>query len=334
MTLIENIDLLNLFVLVSFGIVTYVTQFYFSYFTRKNPLPGPVPWPIIGVWENDMAMANKFQEKYGDIWEVWKWSERHVWIGRADLVTKLLNPSYSNNNFPFRTTENEGLDLMDMTSKGVVFNLDWNSWYFKRKCINRILMSPKFLRQSLVCTQNLFTEMEKYWLSLGLDNEIDLAQWMMRFMIDSTLITTTNKNFHALANYHDTFSTSECLNHPLKDSERFVAAIRNHFMACVFFKDTPKYKRRFFPNVRRQAKKLLEEVAWLNGEALKIIRERKQEIDRTSLEDELSSDMLTMLLTLNTSRDLNRESNARPLIEDDVRAIIYEIFGGGSDTVS
>ncbi|CAG8680840.1 31227_t:CDS:1, partial [Racocetra persica] len=233
-----------------------------------------------------MAMANKFQEKYGDIWEVWKWSERHVWIGRADLVTKLLNPSYSNNNFPSRTTENEGLDLMDMTSKGVVFNLDWNSWKFNRKCINRILMSPKYLRKSVVCTQNLFTEMEKCWLSLGLDNEIDLAQWMIRFMIDSTLIMTTNKNFHAMANYYDTLSTSECLNHPLKDSERFVEAIRTHFMACVFFKDTPKYKRRFFPNVRCQAKKLLEEVTWLNGEALKIIRERKQEIDRTSLEDE------------------------------------------------
>ncbi|CAG8622352.1 5669_t:CDS:1, partial [Scutellospora calospora] len=197
----------------------------------KNPLPGPIPWPIIGMWESDMAMANKFQKKYGDIWEVWKWSERHVWIGRADLVTKLLNPSHSNNNFPFRTTENEGLDLMDMTSKGVVFNLDWNSWNFNRNCVNRILNSQKFLRQSIVCTQNLFTEMENYWLSNGLDKELDLAQWMTRFMTDSTLITTTNKNFYALANYYDTLSNTESSKYPLKDSERFVAAIRTHFMA-------------------------------------------------------------------------------------------------------
>ncbi|CAG8451359.1 10285_t:CDS:10 [Dentiscutata heterogama] len=332
LSLIENIDLLTLLVLVSLGLATYVAQFYFNYFTRKNPLPGPVPWPIIGVWENDIAMANKFQEKYGDIWEVWKWSERHIWIGRADLATKLLNPSYSNNNFPFRTTKNEGLDLMDMTSKGVVFNLDWNSWNFNRKCVNRVLMSPKFLRHSVVYTQNLFTEMEKHWLSLGLDKEIDLAKWMMRFMMDSTLIMTTNKNFYALANYYDTFSNSKCSNHILKDSERFVAAIRTHFIACAFFKDTPKYKRRFFPNLRRQAKELLEEVAWLNREVLKIIRERKQEIDRTPLEDELSSDMLTMLLTLNTSRDINRETAAEPISEDDVRAIVYDIIGGGSDT--
>ncbi|CAG8793094.1 28070_t:CDS:2, partial [Dentiscutata erythropus] len=333
LSLIENIDLLTLLVLVSLGLATYVAQFYFNYFTRKNPLPGPVPWPIIGVWENDIAMANKFQEKYGDIWEVWKWSERHIWIGRADLATKLLNPSYSNNNFPFRTTKNEGLDLMDMTSKGVVFNLNWNSWNFNRKCVNRVLMSPKFLKQSVVYTQNLFTEMEKHWLSLGLDKEIDLAKWMTRFMMDSTLIMTTNKNFYALANYYDTFSNSKCSNNLLKDSERFVAAIRTHFIACAFFKDTPKYKRRFFPNLRRQAKELLEEVAWLNREVLKIIRERKQEIDRTPLEDELSSDMLTMLLTLNTSLDLNRETAAEPISEDDVRAIVYDIIGGGSDTV-
>ncbi|CAG8531527.1 13922_t:CDS:2 [Gigaspora rosea] len=332
LSFIENIDLLTLLVLVSLGLATYVAQFYFSYFTRKNPLPGPVPWPIIGVWEDDVAMANKFQEKYGDIWEVWKWSERHVWIGRADLATKLLNPSYSNNNFPSRTTKNEGLDLMDMTSKGVVFNLDWDSWNFNRKCVNRVLNSPKFLRQSIVCTQNLFTEMEKYWLSLGLDKEIDLAKWMSRFMMDSTLIMMTNKNFYALANYYDTFSNSSCSNHLSKDSERFVAGIRTHFMACVFFKDTPKYQRRFFPNLRRRSKELLEEVAWLNREVLKIIRERKQEIDRTQLEDELSSDMLTMLLNLNTSRDLNRESAAKPIIEDDIRAIIYDIIGGGSDT--
>ncbi|RIB06840.1 cytochrome P450 [Gigaspora rosea] len=334
LSFIENIDLLTLLVLVSLGLATYVAQFYFSYFTRKNPLPGPVPWPIIGVWEDDVAMANKFQEKYGDIWEVWKWSERHVWIGRADLATKLLNPSYSNNNFPSRTTKNEGLDLMDMTSKGVVFNLDWDSWNFNRKCVNRVLNSPKFLRQSIVCTQNLFTEMEKYWLSLGLDKEIDLAKWMSRFMMDSTLIMMTNKNFYALANYYDTFSNSSCSNHLSKDSERFVAGIRTHFMACVFFKDTPKYQRRFFPNLRRRSKELLEEVAWLNREVLKIIRERKQEIDRTQLEDELSSDMLTMLLNLNTSRDLNRESAAKPIIEDDIRAIIYDIIGGGSDTTS
>ena len=38
---------------------------------------------------------------------------KDVWICRADLAAKLLNPAYTNN-----TTENEGLDLMDLTTKG------------------------------------------------------------------------------------------------------------------------------------------------------------------------------------------------------------------------
>src|SRR5437763_10045125 len=132
-----NFEIFDLFFYTFLGLITYIILYYVNYFTRTSPLPGPIPLPLIGNIhptnnENLNEWLNKLQSKYGDIFEVWDGSERHVWISRADMTTKLLNPSYKNNSFPWRFGENEGLDLMDMTRKGVVYNRDLNSLIFNR----------------------------------------------------------------------------------------------------------------------------------------------------------------------------------------------------------
>ncbi|CAJ0632042.1 4273_t:CDS:10 [Entrophospora sp. SA101] len=254
--LIKSINLPTLFVLE--GLITYIALYYIKYFTRTSPLPGPTPLPLIGNLHSDNLneWLNNLQSKYGDIFEVWKGSERHIWISRADLATKLLNPSYKNNSFPWRFGENEGLDLMDMTRKGTVYNRDLNSLIFNH--------------------------------------------WMMRFMTDFTFIMITNHNVYALTNYYATFQNiKDGLPDKkiLKESEKLVESIRAHFMASAYFKDTSKYSRYLLPGNRLKSKRLLDQVNWLNTKVIEMINQRKQLI-KESNNELLSSDMLTMLLTL------------------------------------
>nr|CAG8481426.1 3484_t:CDS:2 [Entrophospora candida] len=254
-----DFEIFNLVSCMLLGLITYIALYYIKYFTRTSPLPGPTPLPLIGNLHSDNLneWLNNLQSKYGDIFEVWKGSERHIWIGRADLATKLLNPSYKNNSFPWRFGENEGLDLMDMTRKGTVYNRDLNSLIFNH--------------------------------------------WMMRFMTDFTFMMITNHNVYALTNYYATFQNiKDGLPDKkiLKESEKLVESIRAHFMASVFFKDTSKYSRYLLPGNRLKSKRLLDQVNWLKTKVIEMINQRKQLI-KESNNELLSSDMLTMLLTLN-----------------------------------
>src|SRR6266496_3895019 len=126
MTIISEFifDPSNFLLLILIFVLTYISQFYFRYFTRQYPIPGPIPFPLIGNFEayrpNSSQWANELQKKYGDIFEVYlgglfSLNNKQIWISNANIANKLLSP-YKNNNFPYRTTENEGLDKMDMTS--------------------------------------------------------------------------------------------------------------------------------------------------------------------------------------------------------------------------
>ena len=48
LNLISSIGLYDSFLIFSTLIIVYTTYFYYKYFTRENPLPGPLPLPIVG----------------------------------------------------------------------------------------------------------------------------------------------------------------------------------------------------------------------------------------------------------------------------------------------
>ncbi len=309
--ILDILDTSNFLSLIILFILTYIVQFYFRYFTRPNKIPGPIPFPLIGNIEsyrpNASQWANELRKKHGDIFEVYGLFSltRQIWVSNANLTNKLLNPSYTQNNFPYRTTENEGLDKMDMINKGIVYNRNVKTWEYNRRIVTRALMSPKFLKKAAV------------------------------------LKLITNTKSYTLFNYFKTLNIlnedeKENINNDLiKESEKFVNYFRLHFVACLFFKDTPKLLRTILPANRKKSKELLDVVAWLNNKVLELIRQRKKEIESAELDEELSADMLTLLLTINTNRDpkYSNEEDARPMSELDVRENVYEVMGGGIDTV-
>nr|CAG8490662.1 13306_t:CDS:2 [Entrophospora candida] len=64
-----------------------------------------------------------------------------------------------------------GLDVLDMTSKGILFNGDYNKWNYNRKIFSNAISAPSFAKQSVKINQSLFWEMEEYWKDLDQRNE-------------------------------------------------------------------------------------------------------------------------------------------------------------------
>ncbi|CAJ0758526.1 10209_t:CDS:2 [Entrophospora sp. SA101] len=49
-----------------------------------------------------------------------------------------------------------GLDVLDMTSKGILFNGDYNKWSYNRKFFSKAISASSFAKQSVKINQSLF----------------------------------------------------------------------------------------------------------------------------------------------------------------------------------
>src|SRR6266540_5844661 len=108
----------NIIISLGIGIFTYVTYFYFKYFTHKNLIPGPIPLSFIRNLlqypENISKFSESCQKKYGDVWEFYLGhpsnKTRRVRVGRADLLEKIYSTNLRTSNFIYHMLPNEGLD--------------------------------------------------------------------------------------------------------------------------------------------------------------------------------------------------------------------------------
>nr|CAG8436530.1 875_t:CDS:2 [Entrophospora candida] len=315
-------------------VICYVIDFYVNYFKRPNKLPGPLPLPLIGnlISYNDLAAwVNGLQSKYGDIGEVWIGGERAIWLGRAEYVEKVFKPSFGNYNK--RTTPNKGLDILDMTSKGLLFNNNHNKWSYNQRFFSKAILAPSFVRQSVKITQSLFLEMEKYWKDLGQQNgEINMADWAPRFFAEATLLTTTNKKFDTLNNYHKVL----CAPEKNSEQESLIHHVRTMIEGMEFFLMVPTFLH-VLPNYNSSAKKFLCSFDWMRKHYLSnLIKERRNEIEKTPIGQELTPDMLTLMLTFNTPRDKSQsdDQHPEPMADEDICGNILEAILGGINTTS
>ena len=79
------------------ALIAYISNYYYKYFTRENPLPGPFPLPFIGnthqVFKNHSFDICKFQAKYGDLCEFYTGSQRFILLSNDDLIQKIMKPT-------------------------------------------------------------------------------------------------------------------------------------------------------------------------------------------------------------------------------------------------
>ncbi|CAG8763413.1 11834_t:CDS:2, partial [Acaulospora morrowiae] len=95
---------------------------------------------------------------------------------------------------------------------------------------------------------------------------------------------------------------------------------------------------RDFPGVRWYVQKLKGHFFWLKDSIRNIVKERRKEIERTPEDQELTHDLLTMFLTINTPRDVTEKIadslHDQPMSDEEISGNFLEAVSAGIDTSS
>src|SRR4051794_20938253 len=173
-TIFSSFGISDIFYLLIVFVISYVTRFYFLYFTRPNPLPGPLPLPIfgnahqsIGLGFNDWLLS--LHKKYGDMYEIYL-GERTIVVCRADLIDNMNIPS-PKTKYPYRLRTTEGFVEYGLDKSALGFNGDLKSWKYNRQIFNKALLTPSFNYQAIEWANELWEKMESYWNNLEVNQE-------------------------------------------------------------------------------------------------------------------------------------------------------------------
>ncbi|GES85388.1 cytochrome P450 [Rhizophagus clarus] len=290
-------------------IIIYVVNFYFNYFTRINPLPGPFPIPIIGTIYALKGGIGKgillLQKRYGE----------YLKYGLMELGT----------NF-----------------QGILHNSDINTWRFNKHFINQVMLSSSFNNKSIDLTHKLWYEMEKYLNNLNDENIlIDLSPWMHRFSTDMIVEVITGKRSYSLPIYYNKTSKKddkeEIPSIAIKESEELIDRLHKFLRNLPIFVFLPYWIRHYVPIIKNKTKEALINRDWLFQRILAIVKERRKEIEEIHDNKLLNNDMLTLLIIANTDKDsksLVEEKFSRPMTDQEIMSVILDSFIGGSDTTS
>jgi cytochrome P450 len=333
----------DIFVILLTTIFIYVVHFYYKYFTRVNPLPGPIPLPIIGNLLNKSGDIDewflKLHKKYGDIFEIVLIGQRRIILCRGDYIENMLNPSKNTiyfRRFPYL----KDLEDLKIFGTGILANNNYNSWKYNRTFFSQAILTPSFANEALNQGHQLFYEMESYWKEIGSDTPTDYAAWMQRFTNDMIIVLTTGNRIYSLPSYFNTISEKKSNVPPasIEDSEAFIKSLRMLILGNAFFITTPAIIRRYLPYFRQHQNKLFKNRDYLFSKLDQMIKARRKEIEETPLDVPLRHDMLTSFITANTPRDINNtrkveEEFLRPMTDEEIRGNMRDAIAAGTDTV-
>ncbi|CAG8510829.1 16036_t:CDS:2 [Acaulospora colombiana] len=340
MTFFASIDIPSLLILI---LIAYVSHYYYKYFTRESPLPGPIPLPLVGniftIFGDISIWPLELQAKYGDMFEIYMGSKRKIWLCNEELTQKIFSPTI-NGNFHNRLNEDSDLREIGVLNTGLAFNIDYEHWAYIRKFYSKAIFSPAFMRQALTSTQTSFQKMEDYWMKLEEGTVLDFSEWMRSLFSEITFLLTTRKSLHTLTNYYNKISHNkdkEVSDIVLKENEYVSKCASEFASAVVWFLIIPRIVRNL-PGISQRTKKYKEQVKWLRSNLLKIVKARREEIERTPESEQLTPDLLTMFLTVNTSRDFTKgiadDINSRPMTDEEIAPIFMEISSAGTTSLT
>ncbi|KAG9291322.1 hypothetical protein G9A89_003974 [Geosiphon pyriformis] len=310
--------------------------FYFRYFTRENPIPGPLPLPIVGnlLFATDLSnYCFKLGKKYGDIFEIWMGNERWIILARGDLVEKIMNPSTKSSFFK-RMGANGNLVELGLSASGILFNHDAPSWRLNRKFLTQAVMLPQFQDELVLFAQDVFAGAEDYLFSLKPNEELDFSKWAVDFTTDIAFKITTGKPSGTLGKNFKKASSELEQSTPFPNAEEFVQRLGRWPAGLVYILLIPSWLRHCVPGLRHFNNKILENTHWLEREVTSMIKNKKTELEMTGKEEAVSSNLLTLLLMANHADKVAKFENPSFLSEVDIREIIIEVMVAGIDTTA
>ncbi|CAG8792236.1 6337_t:CDS:2, partial [Racocetra persica] len=316
----------------------------------ENPLPGPFPWvPIIGNTLDLFKYKLNFpeyikdvQSKYGDFCEFHLGSKRIFILSNSDVAYPIHTSSVAHSyKFLYRDLPNPGLNVMGMENSGIIFNRNLDEWKINREFFIRIAMSKKFLKMLTGKTYETTADMFKLWdIMINDKKEVDLFIWLEKLAGDIAISTSTGLSAYSMLTYFNSLGYEYDLNYipdsELEQSSKLIYLIDSVFKAMQWFSFIPPFIRNA-PGINYFDNKILNKVKNLKVFLLEIIQRRRTEIDLLSNDSLLPSDFLTLLLTVNTPRDLEHnlyKSLSRSLNDHEIFGVIRDIFLGSIETVA
>ncbi|GBB91926.1 hypothetical protein RclHR1_01940003 [Rhizophagus clarus] len=326
-------------------IFLYVIHFYYKHFTRINPLPGPLPIPLIGsfeIFKNDIDAwfyrLNK-QYKHDGVFELNIAGNRQVVITRADYVEKFLASNSSSINHIMRTANNGLLDLFDLETKGVGLNHSYQHWKFNRHIFSQAIMPLSSTDKPSKYVNSLFEEMSSYWMNLKKPDEdsitMDISTWMRRFTSDFIALISTGKQLNTIQHFYRK-TINEEVTEEMIDTENFIEAI-NVFVSDNQTLFVPKVLRNF-PFIKSRVDSMLDNCRYFYGRLVELIRKKRKELEIADYKvDPKEMDLITSLIVANTKYDPHPQkysdpSLMRPMTDDEIRGVMFDAFVAGTDT--
>ena len=325
----------------------YVIHFYYKHFTRVNPLPGPTPIPLIGslaIFMEDIdAWFWRLNKKHGDhgVFELNIAGNRQIVVTRAEYVDTLVATD-SRAHF-MRTANNGLLDLFDVEKKGIGMNHDYNTWKFNHHIFSQAIMPLSLTDKPSIILNQLHEEMSQYWIDLKQPGDrgavIDIAVWMRRFTADFIAILTAGKRMSIMKHYCQKLK-NEPLTEEILDTEEFMEGVHTIISDSQLML-IPKILRNL-PLIKPRVDGLLKRCNRLYEKMEDIVKEKRQEVEKTIMHGELDTkrmDLLTSLIITNTQYDPHPQekvdpSLARPMTDEEIRGVMFDVFFAGTDTVS
>ncbi|RIA85768.1 cytochrome P450 [Glomus cerebriforme] len=351
-TIISSFQTTDIFSLLIIFTIIYITQYYYHYFTRPNPLPGPFPLPLLG--NAHQALGFEFNDwltlmhkKYGDIFEIYMTGQRIIILSKIDLIENMNIPS-TKTKYHNRFKITEGFAEYGLNGIGVSNNIEFKSWKFNRQFFTQAMMTPSFNHQAIEWTIELWQQMESHWNNLGENKTLNISKWMHRFTNDMIFrVSTGIKNNGGVTSYYNTLKLEENNNslnekekEKVKKSEQFIQSIETFINGIMLFFMLNRFIRHYVPFIRDKANALLKNRDYLFDEINNIIKQRRIEIENTPVDKPLNNDdMLTSFITANTSRDINYEKHAdadllRPMTDREICANLLDAMIAGTDTTA
>ncbi|GES92432.1 cytochrome P450 [Rhizophagus clarus] len=338
-------------------IIFYVIRFYYKYFTRLNPLPGPLPLPIIGnlklsTFKNADKFFGELNRKYGDICEIILSGKRIIVLSNPKDFNKMFTMS-TKSPYTTRFPMKDGLPEYFPATFGVSSNKDIKSWRYNRHLFVQAVMSSTYLQEVLNWTNKCFVEKESYWNDLYMINEntpreLDLNKWIVRFTNDVTAVLTFGERAYTMMAYYEVLSKEDNKKrssevklvsyNTVEKSEKFIESFKTYLGGGTFFIVVPRLLRKYVPGLKGKTQKLYANREYLYNAFSELITQRRKEIENESLEETLDrKDMLSSLIISNTERDPKRnDSNSYELsmTDEQIRFNLIDAFSGSSDTTS
>src|SRR3954468_6229882 len=114
----SSIGTYDLILILSTLLIVYTSYFYFEYFTRENPLPGPLPLPFIGNivdrgFDEFVDYTERMRKKYGDMFEIYFGTKRFIMLSKFEYMQNMFDYSL-NSKYMRRIPYFAGLEELDI----------------------------------------------------------------------------------------------------------------------------------------------------------------------------------------------------------------------------